>query len=86
MKNMDMPLARTTISIEKNTLDRFYRAYPQGKRSQIIQQLIERDLDQKTSHLARMAQRVETDPAFQTVHEDSALWERATASDGLGDE
>jgi hypothetical protein len=81
-----MPLARTTISIEKDTLDRFYRAYPAGKRSQVIQQLIERDLEAKNDHLGRMARIVETDPAFQTVRDDSALWEAATQTDGLIDE
>ena len=81
-----MPLARTTISIDKATLDRFYRAYPAGKRSQVIQQLIERDLEAKNDHLGRMARIVETDPAFQTVRDDSALWEAATKTDGLIDE
>jgi hypothetical protein len=81
-----MPLARTTISIDKATLDRFYRAYPAGKRSQVIQQLIERDLESKNDHLGRMARIVETDPAFQTVRDDSALWEATTQTDGLIDE
>jgi hypothetical protein len=81
-----MPLARTTISIEKDTLDRFYRAYPAGKRSQVIQRLIERDLQAKNDHLGRMARMVETDSAFQTVRDDSALWEAATQTDGLIDE
>ena len=80
-----MPFARTTISIEKTTLDRFFRTYPAGKRSQVIQKLIESDLDDRNAHLARMAHCVESDPAFQTMHEDMALWERATASDGLSE-
>jgi hypothetical protein len=80
-----MPLTRTTISIEKATLDRFYREYPAGKRSKVIQALIERDLDGKKQHLASMAQMVETDPAFQTVREDAALWEAVTRNDGLDD-
>ena len=78
-----MPLARTTISIEKDTLDRFYRAYPVGNRSQAIQNLIEKDLADQASHLARVARLVENDPAFKTVRDDSSLWERATAADGL---
>ena len=78
-----MPLARTTISIEKTTLDRFFRAYPPGKRSQIIQRLIEQDLAYQQDRLARAAQEIETHPDFQTVREDSALWERATIGDGL---
>jgi len=81
-----MPLARTTISIDKATLDRFYRAYPAGKRSRVIQQLIERDLEDKNDRLARVAEMVETDPAFQTVRDDGALWEAATLTDGLIDE
>ena len=78
-----MPLARTTISIEKTTLDRFFHAYPSGKRSQAIQRLIEQDLDNQIDQLARAAELIETHPDFQTVREDSALWERATATDGL---
>ena len=39
-----MPIARTTISIERTTLERFFRAYPPGKRNVVIQGLIERDL------------------------------------------
>ncbi len=78
-----MPLARTTISIDKTTLDRFFRAYPAGRRSQIIQKLIEQDLDHQRDRLARAAEQVETDPDFQTVREDGALWEQATARDGL---
>ena len=78
-----MTLARTTISIDKATLDRFFRAYPAGKRSQIIQRLIERDLRDQHDQIARAAELVETHPDFQTVREDSALWERATALDGL---
>ena len=78
-----MPLARTTISIDKTTLDRFFLAYPSGKRSQIIQKLIERDLDHRSDQYARAAELVETHPDFATVREDSALWERVTATDGL---
>jgi hypothetical protein len=78
-----MTLARTTISIEKTTLDRFFRVYPAGKRSQIIQQLIEQDLNRRLDQLARAAEQVESHPDFQTVREDSALWERTTAADGL---
>jgi len=78
-----MPLARTTISIDKTTLDRFFRTYPAGKRSQIIQRLIQQDLDHQLDQLARAAQEIETDPDFQTVREDSELWERATVADGL---
>ena len=78
-----MPLARTTISIEQTTLDRFYHAYPPGKRSQVIQRLIEQDLADQSDHLTRMAKLVETDPAFKTVRADSKLWGRATAADGL---
>jgi hypothetical protein len=81
-----MPLARTTISLDKATLDRFNRAYPAGKRSQVIQQLIERDLEARSDHLGRMARIVETDPAFQTVRDDSTLWEAATQTDGSSDE
>ena len=33
--------------------------------------------------LARAAEAVEGDSDFQTVREDSALWEYATAADGL---
>ena len=78
-----MPLARTTISIDKATLERFFRAYPAGKRSQIIQRLIQRDLDHQLDQLARAAEAIETHPDFQTIREDSELWERATAADGL---
>jgi hypothetical protein len=78
-----MPLARTTISIEKTTLDRFFRTYPAGKRSQIIQRLIEQDLDHHRDKLARAAEQVETDSDFRTVREDGERWERATAGDGL---
>ena len=78
-----MPLARTTISIEKTTLERFFRAYPAGKRSQIIQRLIEQDLDHQAGELARAAEQVETEPEFETVREDGAVWERATTADGL---
>jgi hypothetical protein len=83
---IDQRCDRTSISIEKDTLDRFYRAYPAGKRSQVIQRLIELDLEAKNDHLGRMARIVETDPAFQTVRDDSALWEAATQTDGLIDE
>ena len=78
-----MPLARTTISIEQATLDRFFRAYPAGRRSQVIQTLIERELSDQAAHLTRMAQRVETDPAFKAVRDDMALWASATEGDGL---
>jgi metal-responsive CopG/Arc/MetJ family transcriptional regulator len=78
-----MPLARTTISIEKTTLDRFFRAYPAGKRSQIIQRLIEQDLDPHRDRLARAAEQVETNSEFQTIREDGERWELATAVDGL---
>lgn len=77
-----MPLARTTISIEKTTLDRFFQAYPAGSRSQIIQRLIERELESQHDEMARAAALVENDPAFQTVREDGALWESATLKDG----
>ena len=80
-----MTLARTTISIEKTTLDRFFHAYPAGKRSQVIQKLIETNLDDRNAHLARMASFVESDPAFLTMHDDMALWERTTAGDGLAE-
>jgi hypothetical protein len=78
-----MPLARTTISIEKTTLDRFFRAYPASKRSQIIQRLIERELDHDCDRLARAAEQVEANFDFQTVREDSERWEVATSADGL---
>lgn len=78
-----MALARTAISIDKTILDRFFHAYPAGKRSHIIQRLIERDLDGQLDKLARAAELIETHPDFQIVREDSALWERATATDGL---
>jgi hypothetical protein len=83
MKDMNMPLARTTISIDKATLDRFFRAYPPGKRSRIIQRLIEQDLTREHDRLARAAEQVENNSVFLTVREDSALWEHATAGDGL---
>ena len=78
-----MPLARTTISIDKTTLDRFFRAYPAGKRSQVIQRLIQQDLESQQDRLSRAAQEIETHPDFQTVREDGALWERATGADGV---
>ena len=78
-----MPLARTTTSIDNTTLDRFFRAYPAGKRSQIIQRLLEQDLSARDDQFACAAEMIEANPDFQTVHDDSALWERATASDGL---
>lgn len=78
-----MPLARTTISIDKATLVRFFRAYPAGKRSQVIQRLIQQDLDHQHDMLARAAEDIETHPDFQAVREDSELWERATVADGL---
>ena len=78
-----MPLARTTISIDKTPLDRFFRAYPAGKRSQAIQRLIQQDLDRQFDKLTRAAQEVESHPDFQTVRDDGALWERATGVDGL---
>ena len=78
-----MPLARTTISIDQDTLDRFFRAYPNGRRSQVIQSLIEKDLADQAAHLTEMARLVETDPAFAEARDDMALWEDATASDGL---
>ncbi len=83
VKATAMPLARTTISIEKTTLDRFFHAFPAGKRSNAIQRLIEQDLDGRLDQLARAAELVETHPDFQTVREDGALWEQATAADGL---
>jgi hypothetical protein len=83
MKDANMPLARTTISIDKTTLDRFFRAYPVGKRSQIIQQLIEQELTRAQDRLARAAEQIETHPDFKAVREDSELWEHATAVDGL---
>ncbi len=78
-----MPLARTTISIDKATLDRFFRAYPAGKRRQIIQRSIERELADQLDRLARAAEQIETVPDFQTVREDGALRGRAAAIDGL---
>ena len=78
-----MPLARTTISIEQTVRERFFRAYPVGKRSQIIQTLIERDLSSQTDHLARIVLMVDNDPAFAMVRQDMELWERTTAGDGL---
>ena len=83
MKDTGMPLARTTISIDKPTLDRFFRTYPAGKRSQVIQRLIQQDLDHRLDQLAHAAQEIETHSDFQTVREDSELWERATVADGL---
>ena len=83
MKETNMPTARTTISIDKTTLDRFFRAYPAGRRSQVIQRLIQQDLDGRLAQLTHAAEQVETHPDFQTVREDCALWERATATDGL---
>jgi hypothetical protein len=83
MKDANMPLARTTISIDKTTLDRFFRAYPPGKRSQIIERLIQQDLARQQDRLARAAELVETHADFQSVREDSELWEHASAADGL---
>ena len=78
-----MPFARTTIWIERTTLDRFFRGYPAGKRSQIIQRLIEQDLDHHRDRLVRAAEQVETDFDFQTVREDGERSERARVADGL---
>jgi hypothetical protein len=78
-----MPLARTTISIEQTTLDRFFRVYPPGKRSQTIQRLIEQDLAHQQDRLTRAAEEIETHPDFQIVREDGVLWERATGGDGV---
>jgi hypothetical protein len=78
-----MPLASTTIAIQKSTFGRFFRAYPEGKRSQIIQGLIEKDLESRQERLALAAENVESDPSFQAVRDDR-LRERATAGDGLG--
>ena len=78
-----MPLARTTIAIDKATLDRFFRTYPAGKRSAVIERLIARNLEERESALANAARLVETDPAFATVLADSALWEASTTRDGL---
>jgi len=78
-----MPLARTTFSIDKTTLDRFFRAYPAGKRSQVIQRLIQEDLAHQLDRLARAAEDIERHPDFQTVRDDGELWERATVADGL---
>ena len=78
-----MPLARATISIEKATLERFYRAVPAGRRSQVLQRLIERELEERRERLMSAAEAVENDPDFAAVREDEALWERATISDGL---
>jgi hypothetical protein len=78
-----MPLARTTVSIEKTTLDRFFRAYPVGKRSQIVQRLIEQHLDHHRDRLARAAEQVEADSDFQTIRVVGVCWERATAVVGL---
>jgi hypothetical protein len=78
-----MSLARTRISIEKTTLDRFFRAYPVGKRSQTIQRLIEQDLDYYVDRLARTAEQVESDSEFHAVREEGERWERATDADGL---
>lgn len=83
MKDTKMPTARITVSIDKAALDRFFRAYPAGRRSQVIQRLIEQDLDGRLAQLTRAAEQVETHPDFQTVRDDCALWERATAPDGL---
>ena len=83
MKASALSLARTTISIDKTTLDRFFHAYPAGTRSNIIQRLIEKDLDTQLDQLARAAELVESHPDFQNVREDSAYWERATVHDGL---
>lgn len=78
-----MPLARTSISIDQSVLDRFYRAYPAGQRSQAIQRLMERDLADNIDALTLAAQTVETHPDFQTAREDAALWEAAAGRDGL---
>ena len=41
------------------------------------------DAPTEQDRLADAAAQIESHPDFQTVREDSALWERATATDGL---
>ncbi|MGL5115163.1 MAG: hypothetical protein ACRC7G_11940 [Beijerinckiaceae bacterium] len=78
-----MPLSRATFSIDQVTLERFNRSFPSGARSRIVQQLIERELDERDRRLLAAATAVETDPAFATVHEDASLWIAATSEDGF---
>jgi hypothetical protein len=68
-----------TISVDKSTLDRFFLAYPPGKRSQIIERLIQQDLARQQDRLARAAELVETHADFQTVRDDGQMWEQAAA-------
>jgi len=83
VKDANIAIARTTVSIDKSTLDRFFSAYPRGKRSQIIERLIQQDLARGQDGLSRAAELVETHADFQTVRDDGQLWEQASASDGL---
>ncbi len=78
-----MPVARTTITIDKATLDRFFQAYAPDKRSQVIERWIQQDLARRQDTLARAAELVETHPDFQAVRDDGEFWERATGADGL---
>ena len=73
-----MPLQRR---IPKFGFKNINRREFQGVNLDVIQNLIEKDLADQASHLARVARLVENDPAFKTVRDDSFLWERATAAD-----
>ena len=85
IRNTDAPYAsaRRAISIEKETLNRFFRAYPAGQRSRVIQEMIEARLRSDDNSLARAVDLVETHADFAEVRSDSELWEASTSLDGF---
>ena len=76
-------LARTSYTIEPDTLQRFNEMIPPGERSKIIEDLMRKALLERTQTLEKVAEEFMTHPDFAHARADSALWESVTVADGL---
>jgi metal-responsive CopG/Arc/MetJ family transcriptional regulator len=77
-----MPAARVSFTIRPDLLRKFNELVPSGKRSQLIEQLIERALIERRRGLEELAEEFATHPDFAEARADSAAFE-VTAADGL---
>ena len=85
MKTMSktMTALRTSYTIKPEVLLKFNEMVPSGERSQFIERMIERAMVERERALEAIAEEFATHPDFAEVRADSALWEKATVSDGL---
>jgi hypothetical protein len=79
---MSPVMLRASYTISAPTLQRFNATIPQGERSRVMEQYMQKALQDRESELAAIADIYMTDPAFAQCREDEKLWD-ATVADGL---